>query len=172
MMEIPVLETERLRLRAPSEEDFEAEVEFYASERSQFVGGPMPRELVWRGMASVLGHWYLRGYGFWAVEELATGSFCGQVGLWYPEGWPEPEIGWTLMQNAEGKGYALEAALKAREYAYGTLKWPTAISLIDPENLRSAALAKRLGARMDYEYEHPQYGKMYVWRHPPPEDCV
>ena len=172
MIEIPILETERLRLRAPCQDDFEAEAEFYASERSRFVGGPLSRDLAWRKLASVIGHWQLRGYGFWSIDEKSTGIFCGRVGLWYPEGWPEPEIGWSLMQNAEGKGIALEGALKARDHAYKTLGWKTAISLMDPANQRSEALAKRMGAVFDRKYEHPSFGITNIWRHLPPEDCT
>ncbi len=172
MIEIPIHESECLHLRAPCQGDFEAEAEFYASERSSFVGGPLTREFAWRKLPSVIGHRQLRGYGMWAVDEKSSGAYCGRAGLWYREGWPEPEVGWSLIQNAEGKGYALEAALKSREYAYGTLGWTTAISLIGAGNKRSEALAKRMGAVFDYEYKHPGYGAMLVWRHPPPEDCA
>ncbi|WP_420862372.1 GNAT family N-acetyltransferase [Algirhabdus cladophorae] len=165
----PTLHTDRLILRAPTEADFEAEVGFWASERSHFVGGPMTREQGWRGFASLLGHWHIRGYGFWAVEEKATGKYCGRVGLWNPEGWPEAEIGWTLMDHAEGRGIAHEAALESRRYAYQVLDWDTAISCIDPNNTRSAALAQKLGATYDYDYTHERYGQMQVWRHPSPE---
>ncbi len=168
-LDIPVLETERLTLRAPSIADFEAEAEFYATERSKGVGGPLPRDHVWRGFASLIGHWIIRGYGYWGVEEKATGAYCGHVGLWYPEGWPEPEIGWTLMGNAEGRGIAREAAIAARRFAFDTLGWTTAISLIAHDNLRSQVLAERLGAVRENDYEHPSYGSMRIYRHPAPE---
>lgn len=128
--EIPTLETERLILRAHREEDIPAEEAFFAAGRSGFVGGPLPREQVWRSVAGFLGHWALRGYGFWAIEEKASGGYAGRAGLWYPAGWPEPEIGWTLMDGYEGKGIACEAALGARRYAYEVLGWKTAISMV------------------------------------------
>ncbi|HKK35900.1 MAG TPA: GNAT family N-acetyltransferase, partial [Paracoccaceae bacterium] len=106
---VPELETERLRLRAPSEADFEPFAAFYATERSRFVGGPLPRGKVWRSHAALVGHWALRGYGWWSLEERATGALAGRVGLFHPEGWPEPEIGWTLFDGFEGRGYATEA---------------------------------------------------------------
>jgi len=166
---IPEFETARLRLRAPSEADFEAECAFYASNRAHAVGGPYPRADVWRRLASVIGHWVFRGYGFWAVDEKASGAYCGRVGLWNPEGWPEPEIGWTLMAHAEGRGIAHEAALAARGHAYGALGWKTAISLIAPGNARSLALAARLGAVREADYRHPTHGILALWRHPGPE---
>ena len=166
---IPELETERLRLRAPTAADFEHEAAFMATPRSVGVGGPMSRAQTWRSFATTVGHWVLRGYGFWAVEEKATGAYCGHVGLWYPEDWPEPEVGWTLMGHAEGRGIAHEAALASRAYAYGTLGWTTAISLILPDNARSKALAARLGATLDSTFEHERFGPVEIWRHPGPE---
>ncbi|WP_170419088.1 GNAT family N-acetyltransferase [Ruegeria atlantica] len=171
-MAIPTLETERLIMRAPCEADFAAEAEFFASDASRFVGGPLRPDETWRSLAMLLGHWAMRGFGFWGVEEKATGSYVGHVGLWFPHSWPEPEIGWTLMNHATGKGYATEAAMAARAHAYDVLGWETAISLIDPDNLGSKAVAERLGAQFDYIYEHPGFGTMQVWRHPAPADLV
>lgn len=169
---IPRLETERLILRAPSEADLDADTAFFASDAAKFVGGPLRRDEVWRLIASLLGHWSLRGYGFWSAEEKASGTYVGRIGLWCPEGWPEPEIGWTLMNHATGKGYATEAALAARSYAYDVLGWKTAISLIDLDNHASKAVAKRLGAQFEYHYEHPKFGRSEIWRHPAPADLV
>jgi RimJ/RimL family protein N-acetyltransferase len=116
-------------------------------------GKPLSREDAWRSMAMMAGHWSLRGFGMWAVEERATGDLVGRVGLYYPEGWPGKEIGWTLARAHWGKGYAFEAARAAFAHAFDTLRWPRAISLIDPENRRSIALAERLGERLEGEVE-------------------
>lgn len=169
---IPVLETERLVLRGPKASDFEAEAAFFETDRSAFVGGPMSRELAWRSFAAVIGHWALRGYGFWFLESKESGAFLGRVGCWFPEGWPEPEIGWTLMGDAEGKGVAYEAALASRRYAYDVLGWVTAISFIDAANVRSRALAERLGARPDGQFTHDRYGLMNIFRHPSPAEIA
>ncbi|MCB1338559.1 MAG: GNAT family N-acetyltransferase [Maritimibacter sp.] len=165
---IPTLETERLFLRAMREEDVAEEVAFFQTERSRNVGGPLPSNQVWRAVAGMIGHWALRGYGFWALEEKRSGRYMGRAGLWCPDPWPEPEIGWTLMGHAEGQGFAHEAALAARGYAYDELGWTTAISLIVAGNVRSETLAARLGARRAGEYLHPTIGAMNVWRHPGP----
>ena len=170
MIEIPEIETERLRLCAPAERHIEAEAEFMASDRAKYVGGPMTMEQTWRAWACIIGHWHMRGYGFWAVEAKDTGTYVGHVGLWCPHGWPEPEIGWSVMAASEGKGFAQEAALAARDFAYGILGWTTAISLIAPENARSIALAERLGATLDGEFDHERYGRTLIYRHPSPED--
>jgi RimJ/RimL family protein N-acetyltransferase len=150
MMEIPRLETERLVLRGPGIQDFEALAAFLASDRGRMVGGPWNRPNAWRFLATLLGHWDLRGYGMWSVDVPATGAFVGQVGMWDPEGWIAPEIAWWIVApEHEGKGFAFEAALAARRYAYDIAGWREAFSVIRPDNVRSIHLAERLGARLD-----------------------
>lgn len=169
---IPWLETDRLMLRDYRQTDFEDFADFFATDRSRFIGGPLSRELAWRSMALHLGHWALHGYGFWAVEHKATGRFCGHVGLWFPEGWLEPEVGWVMMGHSEGQGIAYEAAIASRLYAYEHLGWKTAVSLIDPGNDRSARLAQRLGCHLEGDFTHDRLGPMKVWRHPSPQDLA
>jgi ribosomal-protein-alanine N-acetyltransferase len=169
---IPTLETDRLILRAHREEDIAAEKEFMASDASRFVGGPLPPHRAWRTIAGIIGHWALRGYGLWALEHKASGAYVGRVGLWFPDGWDEREVGWTLMPAAWGKGFATEAAEASRAYAYDILGWNTAISQIDPANDASKAVARRLGATFEKTYEDPEYGTVEVWRHPAPDTLV
>ncbi|TCP40425.1 GNAT family N-acetyltransferase [Rhodovulum marinum] len=165
---IPALDTGRLVLRAPCAADVPVLRAFYASDRSRFVGGPKSAEDSWRQLATEIGHWALRGYGRWIVEEKATGRAAGLVGLWNPDGWPEPEIGWDLFEGFEGKGYATEAAAAARDHAYGVLGWPTAISLVNPANTASARVAERLGATPEKTVELARFGTVIIYRHPGP----
>ncbi|MGI9393987.1 MAG: GNAT family N-acetyltransferase, partial [Boseongicola sp.] len=91
---------------------------------------------------------------------------------WYPEDWPEPEIGWTVWAaEAEGEGFAFEAAKAARDFAFRELGWTTAVSYIDDGNDRSVALAERLGAWRDDAAETPDNDEppVLVYRHPVPE---
>ena len=164
----PTLETERLLLRPLGPQDFAPLCAFYASERARFVGGPMNAEETWRMLATEIGHWTLRGYGRFGVEEKSSGATVGIIGPWNPEGWPEPEIGWDLMNGFEGKGYATEAGRAALDHAYETLGWQTAISLVAEGNDGSAAVAKRLGAKADGKFTHVRWGEMTVYRHAPP----
>lgn len=172
VVRIPTLVTERLVLRAPRIEDFEGYAAFRASERARVLGGPFTRIQAFEQMSALVGHWLLRGYGRWMVADRSTEEPLGVVGLFYPEGWPEPEIAWSLFDGAEGRGIAYEAALAARRYAYGTHGWRTAVSLIAPDNARSIALAGRLGARRDGEYPHPVFGPLEIYRHPAPESAA
>lgn len=169
-VDIPILETERLVLRAPHWADFEAYAAFCASERSAPLGGPYTRSAAFTRLSALIGHWHLRGYGRWMITDRKTGAPLGVTGCLYPEGWPEPEIAWSVFDDAEGKGIAQEAATAARKYAYDNLGWRTAISCVDPANTRSVALAQRLGCREDGTFEHAEYGTLHIWRHP--EACA
>ena len=164
--DIPVIETERLVLREPRLSDLDAMVAFYAGEeRTRFIGGRVDPFQVWGRLAGQIGHWALRGYGMWMVEERATGAPVGRIGLLYPATWPEPELGWHLFDGFAGKGYAFEAASAARDAGARLFGLTSLISLIDPENIRSQNLARRLGATIEREIEfmgHP----CHIWRHP------
>lgn len=163
---IPTLETARLRLRAPGARDFDAYAAFRASDRARFVGGPFSRADSFTPFCALFGHWQVRGYGRWIVADRAEDRALGLVGLHFPEGWPEPELAWSLFDGAEGRGIALEAARAARDFARDRLGWTTAISLIAPGNARSIALAERLGAVHDGDHDHLHYGRLRRYRHP------
>ncbi len=166
---IPVLETERLRLRSFREADLGLFAEFCASNSmTRFIGGVSDRAGTWRRIAVYLGHWALRGYGHWAIEDKASGRFVGYTGLWNPEGWPEPEVIWGLHADAHGRGYATEAARRAREYAYSELGWRTAVSFIASENLPSQRVAQRLGATYERDVKLI-VTTAGIYRHPGPE---
>lgn len=162
---IPTVETARLRLRAPEPRDFEAYAAFRAGERARVLGGPNDRAEAFHMFCGLVGHWHLRGFGRWLVADKATDEPLGIVGLYHPEDWPEPEIGWSVFDAAEGKGVAFEAAEASRRYAYEVLGWTTVASLIKPDNARSAALARRMGAVIDGQHPHPTYGPLDIWRH-------
>jgi RimJ/RimL family protein N-acetyltransferase len=166
---IPRLETPRLILRAATATDFPVFRDFYMGPRSHFVGGPLTAELAWRMLAMEIGHWTLKGFGRFIVEDRATGMPVGLVGPFEPLGFPEPELGWDLFDGHEGKGYATEAATAARAYAYHTLGWPTATSLVKPANTASARVAQRLGCVLDGTFTHERHGPMQIWRHPAPD---
>lgn len=154
-METPTLETERLVLRMLRESDTDAYAEMMADpEVVRFLGGkPMSRAEAWRNMAMVLGHWHLRGYGFWAVEEKSSGELVGRVGCWRPEGGPGLEVGWTLRRSSWGRGYATEAARAAVGYAFAALGQSRVLSLIAPDNVASIRVAERLGEKPVGEWE-------------------
>lgn len=154
-MNVITLETDRLLLRSWREEDFEPFAEMCADpEVMRFLGGkPLDRMEAWRNMAFHVGHWELRGYGHWALEEKSSGKFAGRCGFMNPVGWPAFEIGWTLKRECWGKGYATEAARRALTHAFHELDKAHVISLIHPDNKSSIRVAERLGETLEGKTE-------------------
>lgn len=143
----PVLETERLILRPTRMEDFPRWAEFMADEEAaRFIGGAQPAATAWRGFMTMAGAWSLTGVAMFSVIEKATGLWVGRLGPWTPEGWPGTEVGWGLHPDAHGKGYGVEGAAAAIDYAFDALGWTDVIHCIDPDNRPSQKLAERLGS--------------------------
>jgi RimJ/RimL family protein N-acetyltransferase len=150
------LQTERLLLRQFREADLDAYAEMCGDEEvMRYLGSglPLTREEAWRSMALMLGHWQLRGYGLWAVEERASGELVGRIGCWNPEGWPGLEVGWTLRRRYWGRGFATEGARAALAYAFTQLGCRHVISLIRIANAASIRVAERLGERLEDRIE-------------------
>jgi RimJ/RimL family protein N-acetyltransferase len=148
-LHVPTITTDRLTLRPLRAGDLDAYAEMMADpEVTRFLadGKPLNRCDAWRHLALVIGHWELLGFGLWAVEENTTGAFLGRIGCFQPEGWPGFEIGYSLARHAWGKGYASEGAARSLEYARTELKKRDVISIIRPDNHRSARVATGLGA--------------------------
>jgi RimJ/RimL family protein N-acetyltransferase len=143
----PTLYTERLVLRPPILEDFEPWAAFMAdAERVRYIGGAQPREIVWRGLAAMVGSWVLQGFAMFSVIEKESGRWIGRLGPWCPEGWPGTEVGWAIASDAGGKGYATEGSIAAIDWAFDHLGWTEVIHTIDPENMASKAVAAKLGS--------------------------
>lgn len=151
-MSVHELHTERLRLRLFRESDLDAYAAMCGdAEIMRYLGDgkPMSRPEAWRSMALMLGHWQLRGYGLWAVEERDSGEMVGRVGCWQPEGWPDFEVGWTIRREWWGKGYATEAARASLRFAFEQMKRERIISLIRLGNDNSIRVAERIGERLE-----------------------
>lgn len=146
--EFPRLTTSRLLLRRPQIEDLDAFARFMGDERSaRFVGGVQNRSVAWRGLTSLAGSWELHGFAMFSVILRETGEWIGRVGPWMPEGWPGTEVGWGILPDYWNKGYATEAATAAIDWAFENLQWTEVIHAIDPANIPSIHVAKKLGSR-------------------------
>jgi RimJ/RimL family protein N-acetyltransferase len=166
----PVLDTQHLILRGPEPRDAEAVMGFLLDQgRAAGFGPAANRGEAWRWFALNIGHWHLHGYGYFTIEHRDTGTPAGITGVWNPEGWPEPELGWVVFSGFEGRGIAHEAASRARRYAYEDLGLTTLTSNIVPGNTRSIALAERLGAWFEREYDNISMGRDLLYRHPGPD---
>lgn len=144
----PTLETERLVLRLPRLEDFDRYAELLADdEATRFIGGSLPRAPAWRKFLQMPGAWAVQGFAMFSVIDKASGRWLGQMGPWRPEGWPGNEIGYAFHRDAWGQGYAVEAGIASRDWAFETLGWDEVIHCIDPDNGLSQKVAQRLGSR-------------------------
>jgi len=143
----PQIETQRLLLRLPHRDDFDAYAEMLGDEETaRYIGGHMTRSAAWRKFLQMPGAWAMQGFAMFSIVEKSSGEWIGQAGPWMPEGWPGTEVGWSLRRQFTGKGYAFEAATAAIDWAFDTLGWTEVIHSIQPPNTASIALAERLGS--------------------------
>ncbi|MFL6593317.1 MAG: GNAT family N-acetyltransferase [Luteimonas sp.] len=143
------IETDRLILRLPEHGDFEGYAQMMGDEETaRYIGGHMVRTAAWRKFLQMPGAWAMQGFAMFSLVERASGAWIGQAGPWMPEGWPGTEIGWALRREYTGKGYALEAATAAIDWAFDALGWTEVIHSIQLPNKASIALAERLGSAL------------------------
>jgi RimJ/RimL family protein N-acetyltransferase len=158
-----MIETENLRLRRPEIGDLEA-IHAMRSDLAivRFLGGrALTREEAWHRLTRIVGHWALRGYGMFAVVEKRSGTLVGEVGLFdgcrglSPDFDNAPEAGWILAGEAQGKGYAGEAAAAAHRWFAAAHGEQRSVCIIAPENLASFRVAHKLGyksfGQVDYQ---------------------
>jgi RimJ/RimL family protein N-acetyltransferase len=159
--EIPILETERLRLRPLRSSDLDDYAAMNADpEVVRYLGDGgevWDRGRSWRHLAFLIGHWQLGGAGSWALELKETRAFLGVVGYSEPDGWPGLELAWILARRWWGHGYATEGARAALDQALTVWQRDRIISLIHPHNQASIRVAERLGQRCEGVIEH--YGR-------------
>jgi RimJ/RimL family protein N-acetyltransferase len=174
-----VLETKRLLLRRFRREDVDDYLRAVADpEVMRFInhGRAWTREETVAALERYEQRWDENGVGHFAIERRDDGRVIGRVGVvfWDPEVWTiadsaagmQPELGWLLARDAWGFGYATEAALAARSFAFESLRPSSLISVIAPENSASQAVAERLGATRDRRVELSEWGPADVWVHP------
>lgn len=152
---VPELETERLRLRAPRVEDFPHSAAIWTDPVvvRYTAKKPLTREESWTRFLRYIGHWSLLSFGYWFVEDKATGNFIGEVGFadYKREIVPSlegmPEIGWILAPSHHGKGLATEAVRAALGWGDAHFSSPQTACIIDPENFASVRVALKCGYR-------------------------
>jgi RimJ/RimL family protein N-acetyltransferase len=151
--EAPLLETERLTLRAFRTSDLDALARLWSDEAViRFIGGQkLSREDTWRRSLAACGQWPYTGWGYWVIELQNGGEIVGQAGFadfkrdMEPSLEGEPELGYVFAPAVHGKGIAQEACTAALEWADSNLSAPSYPAIISPENAPSIRLAERLG---------------------------
>jgi RimJ/RimL family protein N-acetyltransferase len=146
---VPVMQTARLRLRAPVIGDYPAYRDVFTTDRARYMGGPFTADEAFADFCQGIAGWMLRGAGMWTVTRIADDVPLGWIYLWQEMGDPEPEIGWLLTAEAEGHGFAHEAAQAVLPHAVVLFGAGGFVSYIDAGNDASARIAIRLGAVRD-----------------------
>ncbi len=149
----PILKTERLILRPLTLDDFNSYVDFWQnSDVVRFItGAPIPREQSWRRLLGTAGHWQLLGFGFFALEDRATGQFIGEAGFQEMRRDLQPSIegtletGWGLLPAFQGRGYATEGLRAAMTWAAEAHPDMDYSCITSPENKASLNVARKLG---------------------------
>jgi RimJ/RimL family protein N-acetyltransferase len=142
------LETARLILRPPCLEDLDPWAAMMIDEETaRFIGGVTPRAQSWRALMTLIGSWHAHGFAMFSAIEKSTERWVGRVGPWQPEGWPGPEIGWAIVRDYWGRGYATEGAIASTNWAFDHLAWSHVIHSIHPDNVASQEVARKLGSR-------------------------
>ena len=154
--DIPVLRSERLRLRAPALDDFPHSFAMWSDPAvTRFIGGGRPhtKEEVWGRLLRYIGHWKAIGFGYWIVETIEGENYVGEVGFadYRRDITPPldglPEMGWVLAAGAHGKGFAFEAARAALQWRDVALPPGEVVCIIHPEHPASLRVAEKLGFR-------------------------
>jgi RimJ/RimL family protein N-acetyltransferase len=174
-----VIETERLRLRLPRPDDVESLLEYFSDPVAmEFIDAPTDDPAEARAAVERwLARWEADGFGFFAADRLDDGAMVGRIGLlvWDTRTWQtttlkeagahgQVEIGWSLARRHWGHGYATEAALAVRSWAYER-RIASLVSLIHPDNARSIRVAEKLQAVPTVTIEVKDKPAV-VWSHP------
>jgi RimJ/RimL family protein N-acetyltransferase len=166
-MNVPTLVTARLILREQRPSDTDALIRAYSDAAfAHFITTQrraLTAEEAWRAVAVVAGGWSTNGFSQWAVEERTTGALIGRVGPWTAPGWPAVEVGWSIIPQHQGKGYATEAAVAAIVWAHDQLGKDELIHLIDPSNTPSEAVARKLGATITGSHSFSEDVIANIW---------
>jgi len=152
---VPVIETARLRLRGYTVEDADRMAALWRDEEvTRYIGGkPQSAEESWGRLLRYAGHWRLLGFGYWVLEEKATGEFVGEAGLSdfrreiVPALGSVAEAGWVLAASTQGVGYATEAVLAVLGWGRGHFGATPVACMIHPENWASIRIAEKCGFR-------------------------
>lgn len=163
---IPTLHTNRLILRPYQRSDFDTYAAFMASDRAEYMDGPLDREKAWTWFTNDVATWALYGFGTLAIE--MDGQLAGGVGLVHPPHYPEPECGWFVFDGFTQRGVAVEAGRAMIDHTFATTDLQTIVSYISAANAPSIRVAESLGAVLDSNAASPDEQGTVVYRHTRP----
>ena len=145
-----IFETERLILREMNNNDFEALCKILLDEETMYAyQGAFTIEEAHNWLNSQLERYKNYGYGLWAVVLKENNEMIGQCGLSI-QTWKDSkvlEVGYLFQRNYWHQGYATEAAIASREYAFNVLNANEVSSIIRTTNTQSINVALRNGMK-------------------------
>ncbi|MGZ4354521.1 MAG: GNAT family N-acetyltransferase [Gaiellaceae bacterium] len=157
-----------MRLRPPEPGDVDAFYSWAADPRMmEHMGrGPWTRAEVEEGMERWLAHWREHGFGVWIAEDREGGEAVGRCGLSFHRAWPnDPEAGWWIAPEWQGRGLATEAGRASVAYAFDTLGVDRVVSICIEENLASRRVMAKLGFEKLTEVVSPRWPELVLWIH-------
>lgn len=161
---VPSIETARLVLRPCKLSDWPVLEPIWTTDQARFIGGPMTAEDAWLDFNQCLSSWFLRGTGALAITTHDSDTPLGIVVIMHEYGDPELELGWLITKDAEGNGYATEAAEALLDWTFRQLGVTQMVSYVHANNVKSANLATRLGGVLRPE-GHPAWDNCLVFEH-------
>jgi RimJ/RimL family protein N-acetyltransferase len=162
MAAVPEIDTARLRLRAHRIGDLPFAFAMWSDANIvRYIGGtPSTEQQTWSRILNYAGHWALLEFGYWAIEEKATGEFIGELGFANfkrdiePAMRDVPELGWALVSRVHGKGYATEGVRAAVAWGDEQRAFERTVCMIDVDNSASIRVAEKGGYR---EFRRTQF---------------
>lgn len=152
------IETKQFLFRRPNATDLPHYADYCLSDRTRFVGGPFNEVQAFEKLASMIGHWELRGFGRFVFLDRATKRPLGHFGALQLSSAEPPEITWTIWRREdEGKGFATEAGIAFKSYAIQKLGLRTLVARVHRDNAASRGLAERLGGKLDVTAVPPSW---------------
>lgn len=158
-----IIKTQRLILRPWKEADLEPLVRLNTDPRvMEFLFAPLTHAESAARLELYTRHIQEQGWGLWAVAAPNVSDFIGWIGLW-PIGFeahftPAIEVGWRLLPEFWGQGYATEGALASLAFGFEVLNLPEIVSVTVPANLRSRRVMEKIGMNYDPkdDFDHPK----------------
>lgn len=119
-------------------------------------GQPLPDEQTREGLRRNLDHWDRQGFGLWVWRDRADGRFVGRGGLKHVEvgGNEEIEVGYALLADEWGKGFATEIARAAVAAGFERLGLPDLVCFTLTDNRASRRVMEKAGFRYERDIVH------------------
>lgn len=161
-----ILETERLRLREYTMDDFDALYEILSDpETMQHYLKPYDADGTRRWLNWSIKNYQEYGFGLWAIELKETGEFIGDCGITIQniDGEKLPEIGYHVHKRYWRRGFGGEASKAVRDWAFKNTEYDRIYSYMTQKNVGSYSTARSMGMKKIKEYQDEEEGILLVY---------